>query len=39
MFHLSTPSDLSFAYQLEGKVPASRKGALTFPQVLVLPWE
>ena len=31
MFHLSTPSDLSFAYQLEGKVPASRKGALTFP--------
>ena len=31
MFHLSTPSDLSFVYQLEGKVPASRKGALTFP--------
>lgn len=31
MFHLSTPSDLSFVYQLEGKVPASRKGVLTFP--------
>lgn len=31
MFHLSTPSDLSFVYQLEGKVPASRKSALTFP--------
>ena len=31
VFTLSTPSDLSFVYALEDKVPANRRGALTFP--------
>ncbi len=31
VFRLSTPSDLSFVYALEDKIPANRRGALTFP--------
>ncbi len=31
VFRLSTPSDLGFVYALEDKVPANRRGALTFP--------